>query len=68
MNKNEFLYLYREYIEDFDDSYEAVVETDQQLEHELEVECFLLGCDISTKILSDTDVERLNRYKDGLIF
>lgn len=64
MDKNEFLYLYREYIEGFDDNYE--VETEQQLEHELDVECFLLGCDMSTEILSDADIERLNRYKNKL--
>jgi hypothetical protein len=63
-DRKDFEDLYMEYIGDFDDTYDKEERTDEQLEHDMEVELVLIGMDFSN-CTSDVDIERLERYRRG---
>lgn len=60
-DKEDFLELYREYIGDFDDTYEENQLTDEELVHQFECQLDLIGCDMAEKV-SKHDYARVDRY------
>lgn len=59
--KEDFLHNYREYIGNFDDTYEAEGFTDEELEYQFTIQRYLIGCDMAEKA-SKHDIERIDRY------
>lgn len=59
--KKEFLELYREYIGEYDDTYEELLVTDEELIHNNTVILDLLGADITGEP-TDMDYDRIARY------
>ena len=63
-DRKEFTELHREYIGDFDDTYQDETVSDEVLEHEMYAELALIGVDFSQGI-TDEDLRRLERYRQG---